>query len=49
MKLSERIPNEQKELLQKKSEKMSRRNWEEIMGVYRDTFSRKKGGAITRK
>ncbi|WP_179086081.1 hypothetical protein [Peribacillus simplex] len=49
MKLSERILKEQKKLLQKKSEKMSHRDWEEIMGMNRDTFSRKRGGAITKK
>lgn len=38
-----------KKAIQKKSEKMSRRDWEEIMGMNRDTFSRKRGGSITRK
>ncbi|MGE7880133.1 hypothetical protein [Peribacillus muralis] len=38
-----------KKPVQKKFEKMSRRDWEEIMGMNRDTFSRKRGGSITRK
>lgn len=50
MKLGERLSKEQKQQLKElcKEEKISRKEWEEIMGVHMDTYVRR-NGAVRRK
>ena len=40
MRMSELLPDKQKELLQKKAEKLSAHDLKELMGVNRDTYTR---------
>lgn len=48
-KIKLRLPNHNTKTSNKKKENLSYKDFENLMGAYRDTYKRGKGGAIRRK